>query len=113
MRKRILILVFFKTRTGSEPVKKWLDNLSDDDVNIIMSDVKKVIFGWPIGMPLTKKIKTNPKIWEVRSKISSRRISRVLFTIKGDKMILVHGFIKKTQQTPLKDIRLAEKRIKT
>jgi phage-related protein len=35
----------------------------------------------------------------------------VLFTVKGQHMVLLHGFIKKTQATPVQDIELAEKRI--
>jgi phage-related protein len=39
------------------------------------------------------------------------RIARVLFTVKGDQMVLLHGFIKKTQATPPQDIALALSRI--
>ncbi len=56
---------------------------------------KTVQFGWPLGMPLIRKLE--PDLWEVRSNLKNR-IARVLFTISTDKMILLHGFIKKSQK---------------
>ncbi|MDO5774190.1 MAG: type II toxin-antitoxin system RelE/ParE family toxin [Spirochaetales bacterium] len=35
---------------------------------------------------------------------------RVIFTISGSKMILLHAFIKKTQKTPKDDMELGKKR---
>jgi hypothetical protein len=42
--------------------------------------------------------------------ISNGRIARVIFQISGGEMILLHGFIKKTQQTPQQDLELADRR---
>ena len=50
-------------------------------------------------------------MWEVRSTIGNR-IARVLFAVEGAEMILLHAFIKKTQQTNPADIDLASKRLK-
>jgi len=36
----------------------------------------------------------------------------VLFSITGDRMLLLHGFVKKTQKTPPADLALARKRLK-
>jgi phage-related protein len=48
----------------------------------------------------------------VRSSLDSNRIARVIFCMGDDHMILLHGFIKKTQKTPKTDIDLALKRMK-
>jgi phage-related protein len=58
-------------------------------------------------MPLVRKLE--PGIWEVRSSLN-QRIARVLFTTVRDKMILLHGFIKKARKTPTGDIELARSR---
>jgi len=50
-------------------------------------------------------------VWEVRTSLGNR-IARTLFAVEGRTMILLHGFIKKTQQTRKNDIDLAEKRFK-
>lgn len=47
----------------------------------------------------------------MRSKIGNR-IARVLFTVQQSEMILLHAFVKKTQQTNATDIELATKRLK-
>ncbi len=51
-------------------------------------------------------------LWEVRSQLTGGRIARVIFYVKNGEMILLHGFIKKTQKTPLSDLDLADKRRK-
>lgn len=82
---------FYKTGSGTEPVRKWLQSLllslSTAHKKIIGEDIKTVQFGWPLGMPLVEKIKPFLwEIWEVRSKIPNG-IARVLFTIDGNVMI--------------------------
>jgi phage-related protein len=49
-------------------------------------------------------------LWEVRSDLPSNRIARLLFCVLEDKVLVLHGFIKKTQRTPDADLALARKR---
>ena len=100
---------FFKTETGAEPTREWLKSLPKDEKKLIGKDIKTVQYGWPIGMPLVKKLCKG--IWEIRTNLKSR-ISRVLFTLLGDQIFLLHGFIKKTEKTPKDDLGLAIKRMK-
>jgi phage-related protein len=51
-------------------------------------------------------------LWEVRSDLSGGSIGRVIFCIAKGDMVLLHGFIKKTQKTPRRDIDLANQRRK-
>jgi phage-related protein len=60
----------------------------------------------PVSRPLGNKL------YEVRSSISDKRIARVIFTIIDNYMVLLNGFVKKTQQTPKEEIDLALKRMK-
>jgi len=48
----------------------------------------------------------------VRSALGGNRIARVIFCMGDGCMILLHGFIKKTQATPKADFDLAQKRMK-
>jgi phage-related protein len=63
-------------------------------------------YGFLLGMPLVRKL----KLWEVRSALPDR-IARTLFTVNADYMVLLHGFIEKTQKTPPEDLELALKRL--
>jgi len=107
---KILPARFFKTASGTEPVREWLKELDKEDSRIIGGDIRTVEYGWPIGMPVCRSIKGYKDLWEVRSHISDGRIARVIFHISGGEMILLHGFIKKTQQTPQHDLELADRR---
>ena len=100
---------FFKTETGREPVREWLLSLREEEKWLIGVDIKTVQFGWPLGMPLVRRL--SPGIWEIRTRLENR-ISRVLFTVFESQIILLHGFIKKTQKTPRDDLNLAIKRMK-
>lgn len=62
----------------------------------------------PLGMPLVRKIEAD--LGEVRSRLEGKRISRLFFMVHGNKMILLHGFIKKSLKTPPKEIELARSR---
>lgn len=99
---------FYETGAGRKPVREWLMELSDDDRRIVGKDVQKVEFGWPIGMPYCRPLSDG--LWEVRSSLSHNRISRIIFCIMGNQMILLHAFIKKTQKTPPQEIETAQKR---
>ena len=101
---------FYKLDSGKEPVKDWLLSLDREDRRTIGKDIQKVEFGWPIGMPYSRKLEK--ELYEVRSHISHDRISRVLFYIHKSEMILLHGFIKKTQTTPEREKDTARKRMK-
>jgi phage-related protein len=48
----------------------------------------------------------------VRSDFSDGRIGRVMFCIVKSEMVLLHGFVKKSQKAPAKDIELARSRRK-
>jgi phage-related protein len=60
-------------------------------------------------MPLVRKLAAG--LWEVRSRLPGR-IARVLFTAGEGRMILLHGFIKKSQKTPAEDLELAKNRFR-
>ena len=102
-----LDVVFYQTGSGNEPVREWLRGLSKADKRAIGSDIKSEQYGWPIGMPVVRKLDAG--LWEVRSRLD-QRTSRILFTVHGDTMVLLHGFIKKSQKTPKEDLQLAKDR---
>lgn len=103
---------FYRTATGAEPVRAWLKSLPADDKRIVGTDIATVEFGWPVGMPVCRPMASRRGLWEVRSSLPGNRIGRVLFCIYKGQMILLHGFIKKTQTTADADLDLAMKRKK-
>jgi phage-related protein len=109
MTKPTLDVRFFQTDAGAEPVRNWLKELPAADRKTVGEDIKTVQFGWPLGMPLVKHLEDD--IWEIRIRLDNT-IARVLFTLEGSTMVLLHGFIKKQQATPKPDLNLAKDRLK-
>ncbi|GMA14372.1 type II toxin-antitoxin system RelE/ParE family toxin [Deinococcus metallilatus] len=85
-----------------------MKSLTREDRKSIGEDIKTAQFGWPIGMPLIRKLEKG--LWEVRTTLEDG-IARVIFTVVGNRMILLHGFVKKSQKTPKNDLETARKRL--
>lgn len=104
---RPIAVVFFRTEAGNEPVREWLRSLSKEERKIIGEDILEVQFRWPVGKPLVDHL--GEQIWEIRSRLQNT-IARVFFTFYEGKMVLLHGFIKKTQKTPRHELEIARRR---
>lgn len=105
--ERPLKVVFFKTDTENEPVREWLKSLSKEDRITIGADIQTVQYAWPVGRPLVDNL--GDGVWEVRSRLDNR-IARTMFAMVDQEIVLLHGFIKKTQKTPDDELELAKKR---
>ena len=108
-KERPLAVVFFRTRAGNEPVREWLKELPKEDCKTVGADILTVQYAWPLGKPLVDNLSDG--IWEVRSRLGNR-IARTLFIEVDQEIVLLHGFIKKSQKTPQEDLDLAKKRQK-
>jgi phage-related protein len=84
---------FYCTEAGNEPVRE-----------------STAEYGWPVSMPVCRSLGRG--LYEIRSDLRSNRIARVIFCIADERMVLLHGFIKKTQKTSKADLDLAMKRKK-
>jgi phage-related protein len=100
---------FYRSAAGREPVREWLKAMPDDHRKVIGTDLKTVQYGWPLGMPLVRKMEN--ALWEVRSNIPGGTV-RVLFTVMGSEMVLLHGFEKTSAKTPRSDLATALARLK-
>ena len=99
---------FFVEESGNEPVKRFLRTLSQEERKLVGKDVRTAEYGWPIGMPTCRPL--GKGFHEVRTDLPNR-ISRILFRVdEKERMVLLHGFVKKTQETPEEDIDLANRR---
>lgn len=102
-------VAFFQTSVGAVPVRQWLREMPKEERALIGEDIRTVEYGWPIGMPVCRPLGSG--LYEVRSNLRES-IARTIFAIEGRKMVLLHGFIKKTQKTPKAELDLAHKRWK-
>ena len=99
---------FYQMTSGRVPVREWLKKLDAKERFVIGTDMKTVEYGWPVGMPVCEQLGNG--LYAVRSHLPTRKIARVMFCIQDNEMILLHGFIKKSQKIPLRELELARKR---
>ena len=107
---RPLPLQFWRSNSGREPTRDWFRQLDRNDRIAVGNDLRRLQFGWPIGMPLVRPL--GGGLWELRSTLPSKREARVMFAVDSGRIAVLHGFIKKTQKTPPADLALARKRLK-
>ena len=83
--------------------------MNQEDKKEVGAKIFEVQEGFPIGLPLVRKM--NSDLWEIRVDLSDG-ICRIFFTIMNNTMILLHGFVKKSQKTPQNELKTAENRLK-
>ena len=107
--ERPLNVVFYRTSAGNEPVRQLLKSLPVEERKIIGTDILAVQYAWPVGKPLVDNL--GEGVWEIRSRLPNR-VARTLFAVIDEEIVLLHGFVKKQQQTPPQELALAKKRKK-
>jgi phage-related protein len=103
-----IIVKFYQSQSGREPVREWLKSLETEERKVIGVDIKKEEYGYPLGMPTCRPM--GDGLLEVRTNLPQGKIARVLFCVRDSRMILLHGFIKKTQKTAKQELDIAKKR---
>jgi len=101
---------FYLASSGRCPVQEHLDILSDKQVEKIAWVLKLVRELDPVPSNYFKKLVNTDNIWEVIVNVG-RNTFRLLGFFSGQELIiLTNSFQKKSQKTPLREIKLAEKR---
>ena len=103
---------FYKNSSGKSPIVDFLDSLSGKQVQKITWVLEIIEESRIVPKQYFKKLVNTDGIWEVRVILSSNIFRLLGFFDEGNLVILTNGFVKKTQQTPTKEIKLAEKRKK-
>ena len=104
----MFLLHFFKTDAGREPVREWIRGLDGEDRKVIGTDLRTVQFGFPVGMPLCRPL--GDGLHELRTSLPSKREARLIFFQDGQMLIILDGFIKKTKETPAKQLQISRRR---
>lgn len=108
-KEKILDVVFFRSEQGREPVRDWLKSLTKEQKQAIGIDIRTVQLKWPVGKPLVDGL--GDGLWEVRTALQDHW-ARVIFCFHGGCMVLLHGFMKKTNKTSTVDLKTAKQRMR-
>ena len=97
---------YFHARVQAE-IESWPDGILADYARILELLVE---FGPNLRMPHSRAM--GGGVFEVRPR-SQEGIGRALYCfVVGQRIVILHAFIKKTQATPEQELRLARKRLK-
>ena len=107
-RETPLNVAFYETEMKNQPCRDFLLELDKDDRREVGADIFSVQKGFPLGLPLCRKIMKD--LWEIRSNISDG-ICRVFFTVSENTIVLLHGFKKKSQKIPLEEMEIIKSRL--
>lgn len=100
---------FYQEASGKVPVLEWLKDFNKEDRKIIDRDIKYTQYTWPWKMPLIKPL--GGGLMEIRIKLKNRQ-ARIFYILHDGIIVLLHGFVKKTQKTPSNELEIAQKRAK-
>ena len=102
-----IVASFYRTEAGGEPVRDWLKSLPALEKQLIGADIKTVEFGWPIGMPVCRPLGRG--VYEVRTQLPTRIARTIFYVDKRERMVLLHGFFKKTRKLDDDDLKHARR----
>ncbi len=105
------MVIYYTSLTGDSPVSDFLDSLDHRQQVKLLRIIKYVeIYGLQSILPHTKKLSGVP-LWEMR--ILGRDNIRALYAVVYNNSILIlSGFIKKSQKAPPTEISIAMFRFK-
>lgn len=101
---------YYTTASGENPVRNFINALSERQKRKIIRSISYIEkYGIIIAIPHVKKLTGTP-LWEIR--VLGQDNIRVFYaSVLVDSVLLVHGFIKKSQETPRKEIEVATSRL--
>ena len=101
-----MITAFFHSKNGNCPMRKFLGSLSSKNRSDTIHRIQLLEkYGKKLREPFSKKL--TEELLELRITGVDNIVRVIYFFIKENKAILTHGFIKKTQKTPINEIRKA------
>ncbi|MBI3385268.1 type II toxin-antitoxin system RelE/ParE family toxin [Candidatus Gottesmanbacteria bacterium] len=103
-------IIYYESPSGQKPVFDFIENLSPVAKSKVINSFNLLTdFGINMRQPHVKKI-SGTDLWEIR--ILGQDSLRFFYkTIKEQTFLLLHGFTKKKQKTPKKEINTARRRL--
>ncbi len=102
-------IIFYRTELGDCPVEDFLDSLDGKQAQKVAWVMRLVEELDRIPEQYFKKLESAGNVWEIRAQLGSSAFRLLGFFDGSGNFIISHGFRKKTQKTPLREIELSEK----
>ena len=106
----LLPAFFYETAIGNQPVREWIRGLSMEDRKLIGPRYSEGRIRLATRHAVLSQSRERPVGSAERP--DGWKDWAVIFCVARERMVLLHGFVKKTQKTPEQDLKLAVKRMK-
>ncbi len=103
------LVVFYRTEKGRCPVNEFLDSLPAKVAQKVVWVLKLVQELEPVPTQYMKKLTATEEIWECRAAFGGNTFRILGFFHGKNRLVLTHGFVKKTQKTPPQEIAEAQR----
>ena len=103
---------YYVTTEGKSPVRDFIDSLSVESQAkyLFIADLLEE-YGIQVREPYVKMIRGRKKVFEIRIKDKAATHRIFYFVYAGRRLILLHGFTKKEEKTPVREIETAAARM--
>ncbi len=104
-------VVFYETARGDRPTEAWLQS-QNAKVQARLAWILDLLEeqGTHVREPHVAHLRG--KLWEVRSEIQGVQYRLLYFPAPRRRFVMLHGFMKKTQRTPARELEVAEQRMR-
>jgi phage-related protein len=106
-----LIVDYWRNLSGKSPVGKYIDSIDNKEER---AEIFSVLNGIQergtdaIGVEFRH---IEGKLWELKIRIYGNQHRIFYVVLKGNRMILLHAYLKKTQKAPIREIQITRKRL--
>jgi phage-related protein len=105
-------IIFYTTDFGDKPVEEFLAGLDSGTRAKVVRTLEMLRTQQFVSSKFWKKLHGRDSLWEVRVEYAGNIYRILALWYKGNRLVLLHGFQKKSQKTPGKEIEIAEQRMK-
>lgn len=103
-------VILYRSANGDYPVQQFIDSLEIRAQSKVQDTIKLLAeYGIRLSLPHVKKL-TGTDLWELRI-LGSDSIRVLYITMTGKTFVLLHGFKKKKDKIPPKEIKIGEDRL--
>lgn len=106
-----MVIHFYETTSGRSPVEDFISSLQKSD-QARFAEVIDGIERYGLGYSRVRFKPLRGKLWEVKFSAQGGGYRVAYVMVSGDEMVWLHAFRKTTQKTPIRELDLAEKRMK-
>lgn len=103
---------YWRNSSGKAPVEKYIDSISNKEERAELLSLLKGIQERGTDAIGVEFRQIEGKLWELKIRMHGHQHRIFYIVLKGNKMILLHAYLKKSQKAPLKEIQVAKERMK-